>query len=319
MKTKALAAGLASTFGLLLACLPAQAIPRTFVSGSGGGGACTRAAPCATFQAAHDATDPNGEITCLNSADFGAVIISKSITIDCTGALGTITVSTGTGVAINGTGLSVRLRNLAIHGVGADSGFGINFCCSGALFVESCVVTNFATIGNTGIAGFVTSGTTTKLFVSDSIISNNSNIGIQLGIGFAGTGAVRATIDKVRMEKNGSSIFANGAIGGSTGLMVVHVRDSVFAGNVLSGIVASSAAGASTTAVTVDRSSSILNGQKSILSSGAPAFVLLGRSTVLSNGTGLSAESGGHILSYQNNHLTGNITDGTTTGVLNVK
>jgi hypothetical protein len=317
MKHIALIVGLAAAIGIVASS--AHAIPRTFVSGTGGGAACTRAAPCATFQAAHDATDPNGEITCLNSADFGVVIIIKSITIDCTGALGTITVSTGTGVTINGTGLIVRLRNLAIQGLGANSGFGINFCCSGALFVESCVVTDFATIGNTGIAGFVTSGTTTKLFVSDSTISNNSNIGIQLGVGFAGTGAVRATIDKVRMEKNGSGIFANGSIGGSTGLMAVHVRDSVFAGNILTGIVANSAAGASTTAVTVDRSSSVLNVQKSIVSSGAPAFVLLGKSTVISNGIGLSAESGGHILSYQNNHLTGNVTDGTTTSTLSLK
>src|SRR3954462_8721482 len=103
MKSIGLVAGIAAAFALVASS--AHAIPRTFVSATGGGAACTRAAPCATFQAAHDATDPNGEITCLNSADFGVVIIIKSITIDCTGALGTITVSTGTGVTINGTGL----------------------------------------------------------------------------------------------------------------------------------------------------------------------------------------------------------------------
>jgi hypothetical protein len=46
--------------------------------------------------------------------------------------------------------------------------------------------------------------------------------------------------------------------------------------------------------------------------------MLVGNSTISSNGTGLNSVSGGHILSYQNNQLKGNISDGAATGVLPV-
>ena len=52
---------------------------------------------------------------------------------------------------------------------------------------------------------------------------------------------------------------------------------------------------------------------------GASAFVLLKDATVMSNGTGLSAVSGGNIFSYQNNALTGNVSDGAATAVLTLK
>jgi hypothetical protein len=48
---------------------------------------CTLATPCLTFQSAHDATAPGGEISCLDGgasfAVFPSLTITKSITIDC--------------------------------------------------------------------------------------------------------------------------------------------------------------------------------------------------------------------------------------------
>jgi hypothetical protein len=119
------------------------------------------------------------------------------------------------------------------------------------------------------------------------------------------------------VENNTFGIVANGT--GSTGLISVHVRDSLVSNNVLSGISAMTSAGHSTTAVVVDRSSSLLNGANGILSQGINAFMFLKDSTVLSNVTGLNAVSGGTIFSYQNNGLSGNVTDGAPTAVLTVK
>src|SRR5690349_2182877 len=119
MKNIGLVVGLA--VALAFAASSAHAIPRTFVSGTGGGAACTRAAPCATFQAAHDVTDSAGEINCLNSADYGPVTISKSITIDCKGEGGTIGVAAGAGVTVQDN-LVVRLRGLDIKGIGLNAG-----------------------------------------------------------------------------------------------------------------------------------------------------------------------------------------------------
>jgi hypothetical protein len=39
----------------------------------------------------------------------------------------------------------------------------------------------------------------------------------------------------------------------------------------------------------------------------------------MSNGTGLAPTSGGAILSFQNNHLTGNVADGAPPGILTLR
>jgi hypothetical protein len=144
----------------LLAATPASAIPRTWVSSTGAGAACTRAAPCATFQAAHDATDPNGEINCVDAGEYGPVNITKPITIDCAGAVGAITASSS-GVVVD-TGGVVRLRNLTITHQGSAPGTGIlsDSGVARALFVENCTITNFGD----GIRLFTFNSATARLW-----------------------------------------------------------------------------------------------------------------------------------------------------------
>src|SRR2546423_8634050 len=68
---------------------PASAqAPRTWVSGVGDdANPCSRTAPCKTFAGAISKTAAGGEIDCLDPGGFGAVTITKSITLDC--AVGT--------------------------------------------------------------------------------------------------------------------------------------------------------------------------------------------------------------------------------------
>jgi hypothetical protein len=289
----------------LLAGAPAGAIPRSWVSSTGGGAACTRAAPCATFQAAHDATDSNGEINCVDSGAFGGLTISRSITIDCAGTAS----AADSAITVNTSGLTVRLRNLILRGT-APTTAAINFIRGAALFVESCAVAD----APTGIAFGPGVGTASRLFVSDSRVETSGSNGILINP--AGTTSARATIDGVRLEKNGlDGLLASGAFG--TGLVVVQVRNSVAAGNANGGIATSANSNGGIVSVTTDRSSATLNGSGAI-SQGPRAFVTIGHSTVMSNGTGLSV-SGGQVLSYQNNHLTGNSGDGAPTSVLSLK
>src|SRR6266498_3500884 len=57
---------------------------RTWVSGVGDdANPCSRTAPCKTFAGAISKTAAGGEIDCLDPGGFGAVTITKSITIDC--------------------------------------------------------------------------------------------------------------------------------------------------------------------------------------------------------------------------------------------
>src|ERR1700724_3262996 len=71
---------------------PAQAQAlRTWVSGVGDdANPCSRTAPCKTFAGAISKTALNGEIDCLDPGGFGAVTITKSITIDCHATFGSI-------------------------------------------------------------------------------------------------------------------------------------------------------------------------------------------------------------------------------------
>jgi hypothetical protein len=298
-----LLAGAASLLAAIAAAAPAHAIPRTFVSGTGGGAVCSRAAPCATFQAAHDATDPGGEINCIDAGEFGSLGISKSITVDCAGTLGAALVS---GILVIADGVTVRLRNLTIRGPEGLDQAALTFGNGVAIFVENCVITRSS---GAGIAIFP-NAVNAKLFVSDTIISGNTTHGIVMQP--FGTGSVRALVDGVRVEKNGSEgVRADGSAG--TGLVAAQIRNSVISGNG-TGLRSLAAAGA-TVAVTVDRSSLTLSTADGVRAS-SPAFVLIGRSTVMSNVAGLNGSS---ILSYQNNHLTGNVSDGAPTGVLTMR
>ena len=69
----------------MLSTDPAHAqATRTWVSGVGDDvNPCSRTAPCKTFAGAISKTFINGEINCLDPGGFGAVTITKSITIDC--------------------------------------------------------------------------------------------------------------------------------------------------------------------------------------------------------------------------------------------
>src|SRR5262249_23107685 len=68
-------------FGLPVSLAKAQSA-RTFVSSFGNdANDCSRSTPCRTFQAAHDKTFDQGVITVLDPGGYGAVIISKSLSI----------------------------------------------------------------------------------------------------------------------------------------------------------------------------------------------------------------------------------------------
>ena len=129
----------------------------------------------------------------------------------------------------------------------------------------------------------------------------------------AGTGGARVTIERTRVENSTYGIFANGT--GTTGTIAMQVRDSVAAASTFDGISAFTAAGAGAASITVQRTSSLLNGRNGIAAQGGAAFVLLADATVSGNTTGLSAV-GGNILSYGTNAINGNTADTRPTGSL---
>src|ERR1017187_9090430 len=82
MKIYLLTISAIASFAILYAS-PAQAqATRTWVSGVGDDvNPCSRTAPCKTFAGAISKTAPAGEINVLDPGGFGAVTITKAITI----------------------------------------------------------------------------------------------------------------------------------------------------------------------------------------------------------------------------------------------
>jgi hypothetical protein len=121
---------------------------RTWVSGVGDDvNPCSRTAPCKTFAGAISKTAAGGEINCLDPGGFGTITITKSLTIDCQGTLGSI-LSAGapTGVTVNGTNIVVTLRNLSIQAVGTGTD-GIRFVNGKQLNIENVNITQVARYG----------------------------------------------------------------------------------------------------------------------------------------------------------------------------
>src|ERR1044072_2263655 len=99
---------------------PAQAQTRVFVAAQGAdSNPCTFAAPCRTFQHAHDVVAAGSEIDVLDPAGYGALTISKAISTQATGFSGISVTSNGTGITINaGPTDAVNLNGLLIEGSG---------------------------------------------------------------------------------------------------------------------------------------------------------------------------------------------------------
>src|SRR5436853_5978566 len=93
-----------AVFVVLLACstLAQAQATRTWVSGVGDdANPCSRTAPCKTFAGAISKTAAGGEISVLDPGGFGAVTITKSITINGDGTLGGLLASTVSVIVIN--------------------------------------------------------------------------------------------------------------------------------------------------------------------------------------------------------------------------
>src|SRR6476660_8897403 len=101
---------------------------RTWVSGVGDDvNPCSRTAPCKTFAGAISKTAVNGEINCIDPGGFGAVTITKSITIDCHEIFASVLNAGTAGInvafdsfAATDVRKTVNLRNLMVQGF--DSG-----------------------------------------------------------------------------------------------------------------------------------------------------------------------------------------------------
>src|SRR5689334_6313906 len=97
-----------ATFLLAFASIAQAQASRTWVSGVGDdANPCSRTAPCKTWAGAISKTAACGEIDALDPGGFGAVTITKSITLDGTGTFASILASLVNGIVVNAAATDV--------------------------------------------------------------------------------------------------------------------------------------------------------------------------------------------------------------------
>src|SRR6476646_9504593 len=166
------------TVVLLWAGLAGAQASRTWVSGVGDdANPCSRTAPCKTFAGAISKTAAGGEIDALDPAGYGAVTITKAITIDGGGGqVASVLVSGTNGIVVQaGPSDVVILRNLRINGIGTGIN-GIRFLAGKDLNVEDCYIFGFTT---NGLDIALNQATQASVHVFHSVFKNNGGVGIR--------------------------------------------------------------------------------------------------------------------------------------------
>jgi hypothetical protein len=283
-----------------LQAAPAHAqASRTWVSGVGDdANPCSRTAPCKTFAGAISKTAVNGEINCLDPGGFGAVTITKSITIDCHEVFASI-LNAGTN-AINipfdsfaqtDVRKTVRLRNINFNGVNTGL-IGIRITggaiiTGGAVFIEDCLIDGNFSGAARGISEERTGGG--ELFISNTTVRNMGQTAIQVNPGGGAVAGLRinAVFDNIRVENANFGV----AIGNNGRAMI---NRSVFAGHSQAGIEAEGPLAA----VQVDVSNSVSsNNGTGVQNGGGTVTIRLSNNDIVFNGTAQS---------FNNNRVQGN-------------
>ena len=113
---------IAFALSLFAATGAATTAKRTFVASTGNdANPCSLTAPCRDFARAIMQTSIGGEVIVLDSAGYGAVTVTKSVSIIAPpGIYAGISVFSGDGVTVNAPGATVVLRGLSINGQGGN-------------------------------------------------------------------------------------------------------------------------------------------------------------------------------------------------------
>jgi hypothetical protein len=273
---------------------------RTWVSGVGDdANPCSRTAPCKTFAGAISKTAACGEISVLDPGGFGAVTITKSITINGDGTLAGILASLTNGIIVNaGVNDVVIIRSISINGFCTGLN-GIRYLNGRHLRVENCTIYGFTTHG---IDVSLPASTASQLTVTNTSITNVNSVGIRIA---AVSGTPTAQLTNVRINRtgfgldvlNGNTTIANSAISHVTNQGIVAEGTSV-----------------------INAASVVLNNNGtgiSALASGST--VNFANCDIFNNGTGLNIAAGATGNRFGNSRIFQNTTNENVLGALNLQ
>jgi hypothetical protein len=292
-----------AAFVLTVTSMASAQATRTWVSGVGDDvNPCSRTAPCKTWAGAISKTAANGEIDALDPGGFGALTITKNITIEGTNGagFGSTLASLVNGFVINDSlsgspnTIIVSLRNLSIQGAGNGTN-GVRFTSGKKLSIENCVIAGFR--GGTGhgidIALTALATGNQDVRITNTVIKDNLGAGIRVSQTAAG-GAVLVTVQNCNLDGNANGILTQ------TGA-IVQVVNSYFTFNTTAGLQVA----AGTTAVDVDTCffNSNTDGIRAVAST-----TRIANSRISGNGNGINF-TGGAVQSFGDNKVKGNFTN----------
>jgi hypothetical protein len=286
-----------ATFMLAFSSMAHAQATRTWVSGVGDdANPCSRTAPCKTWAGAISKTAACGEIDALDPGGFGALTITKSITLDGTGTFASTLASGTNGFTINVAATDfVTIRGISINGVGTSCSFGlngINVVNTGPkdVNIEDCVIAHFTN----GINVNVTSGT--DLRIRNTVIRDNSGDGVAVN---TSGGTVKGSFVNSSFNGNSNGVHAK-----------INARLSAdqcnFAGNANNGVLADGGTG-----VVNATNSGIFNNGTNGVNGGSGGVVRINNCDIFTNGgSGALVSGGGEVDTWGNNRIFANGTDG---------
>jgi hypothetical protein len=285
-----------ATFMCAFASLAQAQATRTWVSGVGDDvNPCSRTAPCKTFAGAISKTAACGEIDVLDPGGFGALTVTKSITLDGTGTFASILASSTNGITINVAATDfVTIRGLSINGVGTSCSFGlngINVVNAGpkSIHIEDCVIAHFTN----GVNVNVTNGT--QLNIRNTVIRENSGDGVAVN---TSSGAAKGSFVNSSFSGNSNGLHAKIS-------SRITAENCSFSGNTGNGVLADGGTGVATIT-----NSLVSNNLSNGVSAGAGGIVRINGCDIFQNVGSGALVSGGEVDTYGNNRILANGTDG---------
>ena len=292
---------------LVTTSLYAQAT-RTWVSGVGDDvNPCSRTAPCKTFAGAISKTATGGIIDALDPGGYGAVTITKAITIEGNGTLASGLHSGTNGILINiaagPANRNVVLRNILLDGSGTTLGFdGVRFLQGDSLLIDGCSI---EAVSSDGIEFLPNS--LARLTVRNTTITGALTNGINIRPSVGGT--ARVSIHNSTIDRNGTGIVVSDANSQASN---VSIFNSNITNNATDGVFANSTTAVGVTVI-VEGSEITHNSGSGLRTAGGNSVLRVANSLISGNGTGASAPAG-QLCTFGNNRLTGNTAAGAFTG-----
>ncbi|HEY5883440.1 MAG TPA: right-handed parallel beta-helix repeat-containing protein [Pyrinomonadaceae bacterium] len=296
-------------FTLTVASMAQAQATRTWVSGVGDdANPCSRTAPCKTFAGAISKTATAGEISVLDPGGFGAINITKSITLNGDGTLAGVLNSLVNGVIVNpGTTGNVTLRNLSIKA--PDNGLdGVKIFSGKNVTIENVTIEGqqigievVATAGvnvniiNTSIKNCTTAGVRSDTSAGLARVTMRNSTITNSVTGFNARRNTRASLLDSTINFNTVGVHVEG----NGGVTVALMKGCQVSNNTSHGI---QAGGGAATSNSVAR---------------------IGENLINNNGgAGVSIQANGTVDTFLNNEINGNTPDGcvgcnNVTGTLN--